>query len=223
MTTGSGGIAGGFAGWPDEALEFYEGLEADNSKAYWEPRKGVYEQAVKAPLEALLAEVEGDFGPFKIMRPYRDVRFSADKTPYKTNIGAGSHTGAGGVYVSFSARGLFSGAGTWHMSKDQLVRYREAVDGAAGAELEAIGERLAEAGFELEGETLKRAPKGWPADHPRAKLLRYTSVLVGRNYPTAPWMATAEAKERVVEVWRAAAPVNAWLDAHVGPAESPMR
>jgi uncharacterized protein (TIGR02453 family) len=221
--TGVTGVAG-FAGWPDEALEFYEGLEADNSKAYWEPRKGVYERAVKGPMEALIREVEDEFGPFKIMRPYRDIRFSADKTPYKTNIGAGSHAGAGGaggVYVSYSADGLFAGAGTWHMSKDQLVRYRQAIDGPAGAELESIEARLAEAGYELGGETLKRAPKGWPPDHPRVRLLRFTSVLVGHNYPPAPWMATSQARDRVIEVWRAAAPVNSWLDAHVGPAESP--
>ncbi len=210
----------GFGGWPDEALEFFEGLEADNTKAYWEPRKPLYERAVKAPMEALLAEVEGEFGSFKLMRPYRDIRFSADKTPYKTNIGAGSSTGTGGVYVSFSANGIYAGGGTWHLSRDQLVRYREAIDGAAGEELEAIDGRLGEAGYELEGrETLKRAPKGWSQDHPRIRLLRFTSVLVGRHFPPAPWMATAAVKDRVVEVWRAAAPVNAWLDANVGPAE----
>jgi uncharacterized protein (TIGR02453 family) len=209
-----------FAGWPDEALEFFEGLEADNSKAYWEPHRAIFESAVKAPMETLLAELEGEFGPFKIMRPYRDVRFSANKTPYKTHIGAGGGgNGGSGVYVSFSAQGIYAGGGTWHMSKDQLVRYREAVDGAAGADLEAIGAALAATGFALEGETLKRAPKGWPADHPRITLLRYTSVLVGRHFPPEPWMATAEARDRVVEVWRAAGPANAWLDDHVGPAE----
>jgi uncharacterized protein (TIGR02453 family) len=212
-------------GWPDEGLEFFEGLEADNTKAYWEPRKAVYERSVKGPMEALLAEVEGEFGPFKIMRPYRDVRFSADKTPYKTFIGAGSNSSVfgSGVYVAFSAHGLYSGAGTWHLSRDQLVRYREAVAGEAGGELEDLGAAVADSGFELQGETLKRAPKGWPGDHPRIKLLRHTSVLVGRHHPPAEWMATAEAKQRVVEVWRVAIPVNGWLERHVGPAESSDR
>lgn len=224
MTTRSAGRdgIGTFAGWPDEALEFYEGLEADNTKAYWDPRKAIYERAVKAPMEAMLAELEGEFGPFKIMRPYRDVRFSADKTPYKTSIGAGSHTGAAGVYVSFSANGLSCGAGTWQMSKDQLVRYRDAVDGVAGAALEAIAAEVPERGLELGGETLKRAPKGWPQDHPRVTLLRHTSLFVGRHYPTAPWMATAEAKDRVAEVWRAATASKSWLDVNVGPAQTPM-
>jgi len=214
---------GGFAGWPDEALEFYEGLEADNSKAYFDPRKPVYDRAVKAPMDALLAEVEPEFGSFKVMRPYRDIRFSADKTPYKSYIGAGSESDAAGVYVAFSARGMYAGAGIWHLSRDQLVRYRAAIDGAAGDRLEAIAVDLGAAGFALEGETLKRAPKGWPADHPRIKLLRHTSILVGRQYAPAPWMATAEAKDRVVEVWRVAGPVIAWLNTHVGAAEMPLR
>ncbi|MDQ1428257.1 MAG: hypothetical protein QOK39_1733 [Acidimicrobiaceae bacterium] len=213
---------GPFTGWPDEALDFYEGLEADNSKAYWDPRKPVYERAVKAPMEALLAELEAEFGPFKIMRPYRDVRFSADKTPYKTFIGAGSPSPAG-VYVAFSAGGLYAGAGIWHLSRDQLLRYRAAVDGAPGDELERIEADLSAAGFELGGETLKRAPKGWAADHRRIELLRHTSVLVGRSYPPESWMATPEAEERVLAVWRVARPVTAWLDTYVGAAEEPIR
>jgi uncharacterized protein (TIGR02453 family) len=222
VTTGGAGSAG-FAGWPDEALEFYEGLEADNTKAYWDPRKAIYERSVKAPMEALLAEVEAEWGPFKIMRPYRDVRFSADKTPYKTFIGAGSRTQAAGVYTAFSARGVFAGAGIWHLSKDQLVRYRDALDGPAGERLEEVGTALVAAGFDLEGETLKRAPKGWATDHPRIKLLRHTTLIIGRQFAPAAWMATPEAKTRVVEVWRAARPLNAWLDANVGPAETPPR
>jgi uncharacterized protein (TIGR02453 family) len=222
VTAGLAGSAG-FAGWPDEALEFYEGLEADNSKSYWDPHKPVYQQSVRAPMEALLAEVEPEFGPFKIMRPFRDIRFSADKTPYKTYIGAGSTAGSAGVYVAFSAHGLFAGAGIWHLSKDQLVRYRDAVDRAAGEELERIAADLASEGFELEGETLKRAPKGWPADHPRIKLLRHTTAIIGRQFPPAAWMATPEAKARVLEVWRKARPILSWLDANVGPAEAPAR
>lgn len=212
-----------FTGWPDAAIEFFEGLEADNSKAYWESNRKVYEEAVRAPMEALLAEVEPEFGPFKIMRPYRDLRFSADKTPYRTNIGAGSHLGGAGVYVSFSGQGLFAGVGIWHLSKDQLVRYRDAVDGPPGTELESIEASLRAAGLELGGETLKRAPKGWPADHPRARLLRYTSVVVGRHDPPAPWMATRAAKDRVVELWRIGRPLNTWLETNVGVAETPTR
>src|SRR5256884_8228741 len=114
----------GFRGWPAEAIEFYEGLEADNSRTYWQANKKVYEQAVQGPMEELLAELAPEFGEGKIYRPYRDVRFSADKTPYKTAMGASLATGG---YVQFSTEGLAAGSGMWMMEADQLERYRRAV------------------------------------------------------------------------------------------------
>ena len=90
-----------FDGWPEEALEFYEGLTADNSKAYWTAHKAVYEDAVLRPMTELVEELAAEFGEAKIFRPYRDVRFSADKSPYKTHIGAVIGTG----YVQLSADG----------------------------------------------------------------------------------------------------------------------
>src|SRR5579863_8431980 len=109
-----------FTGWPAEALEFYEGLAADNSKSYWTAHKATYDQAVYAPMAALLAELESEFGAGRILRPYRDLRFSADKTPYKTAIAASL---AGGGYIQLSARGLGVGSGMYHMAADQVERY----------------------------------------------------------------------------------------------------
>ena len=77
-----------FRGWPAEALDFFEGLEADNSKTYWLQNKDVYEDTVRAPMESLLEELGQEWGEGKIFRPYRDIRFSSDKSPYKTNIAA---------------------------------------------------------------------------------------------------------------------------------------
>src|SRR5918994_4148745 len=114
-----------FRGWPVEALEFFEGLEAENTKAYWERNKGAYRDVVRAPMEELVAELEPDWGPGRIFRPYRDVRFSKDKSPYKTAIGA---TVGGSGYVQLDARGLAAGSGMWEMAPDQLERYRAAVD-----------------------------------------------------------------------------------------------
>src|SRR3990170_4474832 len=114
-----------FKGWPAEALHFYEGLEADNSKAYWQDNKAIYDECVRAPMDGLLSELAPEFGEGKLFRPYRDIRFSADKSPYKTAIAASL---AWGGYVHLSAEGLFVGSGMYHMAPDQLERYRAAVD-----------------------------------------------------------------------------------------------
>ena len=112
-----------FSGWPAEALEFYEGLVADNSKSYWLAHKDVYETCVLAPMRELVAELEPEYGESKIFRPYRDVRFSKDKTPYKTEIAAAF----GDSYVRLSAAGLGAGRGMHEMAADQLDRYRSEV------------------------------------------------------------------------------------------------
>ena len=121
-----------FRGWPVEALEFFEGLAADNSKAYWQRNKAVYDEVVRAPMEELLAELAPEFGEGRIFRPYRDIRFSRDKSPYKTQIGAM----VGDGYVQLTAEGLAVGSGMWEMAPDQLERYRAAVsEGRSGGKL----------------------------------------------------------------------------------------
>ncbi len=204
-----------FRGWPAEALEFYEGLEADNSRTYWRRNKTVYEQLVRAPMEQLLAELEPDWGPVRLFRPYRDVRFSSDKSPYKTHIGAM----VGDGYVQLSADGLAAGSGMWEMSPDQLDRYRRAVaHDRTGRALARIVATVREAGLEVTGfGALKTAPRGYPKDHPRVELLRLKGIVTWREWPAGAWLGTAKAKDRVVELFRLSVPLNQWLRAHVGP------
>jgi uncharacterized protein (TIGR02453 family) len=204
-----------FRGWPAEAVEFYEGLEVDNSKAYWTEHKAVYEAAVQAPMAALLADLADEFGEGKIFRPYRDVRFSADKTPYKTAIAATVGSG----YVHLSADGLMAAAGMYHLAPDQLDRYRRAVsDGGTGPQLEGLIGALRQAKVEVHGtDPLKTVPKGYPKDHVRADLLRNKGLIAMKEWPVAGWLGTAAAKTRVVEVLRAAGPLCGWLDDNVGP------
>jgi uncharacterized protein (TIGR02453 family) len=204
-----------FRGWPTTAVEFFDGLEADNSKTYWLAHKDVYERDVKAPMVELLDELEDEFGEAKLFRPYRDVRFSADKTPYKTAIAA--TIGAG--YVRFSAEGLTAGLGKYHMEPDQLERYRGAVaDEPSGKELERVLAGLRRARLDVHGtDPLRTAPQGYPKDHPRVELLRYKGVVVMKAWPVAAWLGTAAAKKRVVQLFDTAAPLEAWLTRHVGP------
>ena len=102
----------GFSGWPAEAVEFFSGLQADNTKAYWTAHKAVYEESVRGPMAELLGELSGEFGPGRIARPYRDVRFRADKSPYKTEIYASLDRGG---YVRFAADGLTAAVGYYMM------------------------------------------------------------------------------------------------------------
>ena len=209
-----------FKGWPAEAIEFYEGLEADNSKAYWQAHKLVYEQHVKGPMDELLAELAAEFGAGKVFRPNRDVRFSADKTPYKTAIGAVCSDGG---YVQFSAKGLGVGSGMWMMGPDQLERYRRAVaDEGTGGDLVDIIEAARKAKIEATGhDVLKTAPKGYPKDHPRIELLRYKGLIAWKEWPAGAWLGKKTAKDRVVEFFRATRPLNGWLKANVGDSASP--
>jgi uncharacterized protein (TIGR02453 family) len=203
-----------FAGWPIEAVEFYEGLEADNSKVYWQDNKAVYDSHVKAPMDELLAELADEFGTGKIFRPYRDVRFSADKTPYKTNCAATIGSG----YVSFSAEGLSVGGGLYMPDPKALARYRQAVDKEkSGVELATIVAALHKAGYDtMAHEVLKTAPRGYPKDHPRIDLLRHKGIAMMKTWPVGAWLGTKKARDRVVETLRAGVPLNDWLARHVG-------
>jgi uncharacterized protein (TIGR02453 family) len=200
----------GFRGWPVEAIEFYEGLLADNSKTYWQAHKQTYEDCVRAPMQELLTELEPEFGPGKIFRPYRDVRFSADKTPYKTHIGAILE---GGGYIQVGADGLATGSGIWHMESDVLARYRAAVDDDdRGGALEAVIASLGSEGIVvISREALKSAPRGFDRDHPRADLLRRKGLAAWRDFGVGAWLGSAKAKTRVTDFLRAAQPLNDWL------------
>jgi uncharacterized protein (TIGR02453 family) len=203
-----------FSGWPAEALVFYEGLEADNSKEYWTSRKAVYQEKVLRPMEELVEELAPEFGEPKIFRPYRDIRFSHDKTPYKTHIGA---TVGPACYIQLSADGLSAGAGRWHLEPAELTQYRAGVAGPDGAELAAIVASLSKAGVEVHGHgTLKSAPRGYPADHERIDLLRHKGLTTWRHWNPTPWLSTPVAAGKISEFFRTSAAFCGWLASHVG-------
>jgi uncharacterized protein (TIGR02453 family) len=208
-----------FRGWQPEVVEFFDGLEMDNTKSYWTAHKEFYSANVLGPMQALVAELAPEFGEGRIFRPYRDTRFSADKSPYKINIA--SHNDAG--YISLSSDALGVGSGLYMPSPGQLTRFRAAVaDGRRGAELVRLVKDLRGKRIRVSArETLKSAPRGYASDHPRIELLRYKGLTAWKEWPVGAWLASAAPKRRIAEVLRATAPLREWLDRNVGAADGP--
>jgi uncharacterized protein (TIGR02453 family) len=193
-----------FAGFRPEALDFLVELALNNDRSWFGPRKAEYEALLKTPLEQLCAAVDDAFrardlplsadparSPFRI---YRDVRFSKDKSPYKTNVGAsfpwvGQGGGVGG-YFHLEPGGIFVGGGMWHPAPARLAAWRNAVvedgervhaaldDPDFGATFGAVG-----------GDRLKRGPAGFPPDHPDLELLKLKDVTFGRPLSDADVLA----------------------------------
>ena len=184
-----------FAGFSRDAIQFLVDLALHNERTWFQPRKGEYERLLKEPLESLCTALGERFeargmpfrsdparSPFRI---YRDVRFSADKTPYKTHVSASfpwaGEGGGVGAYFHFQPGEMFAGGGMWHPEPAQLAAWRGAVDG----DLDSVKAVLDDSAFvstfgHVSGDSLKRVPTGFPADHPAADLLKLKDVTFGR-------------------------------------------
>jgi uncharacterized protein (TIGR02453 family) len=182
-----------FTGFGREAIQFLVDLADNNDRAWFTPRKGEYERLLKQPLEDLCVALDERFrargiplradtrSPFRI---YRDVRFSKDKSPYKTNVAASfpyteGEASAGG-YFHFSPGEMYMGGGLWHPEPGRLAAWRAFVDRGAG--LEALDDpAFVETFGEIHGDSLTRVPPGYPKDHPRADLLKLKDMTFGRR------------------------------------------
>jgi len=216
-----------FTGFPDDTFAFFDGLERDNSKAYFTDHRPLYDAHVRGALELMLGELAAELGgEVKMFRQNRDVRFSNDKSPYKTTtygvIGK-RPKGLPPLYAQLSSWGLFAGSGYYRLAADQLERYRKAIaDEKTGRAAQQAVDAVQAAGVEVFGESLKTAPRGFARDHPRARLLRHKALFGGKRMePTDNGITRAKALRHVRTTWDACAPINAWLDKHVGPSRLP--
>ena len=202
-----------FTGFPVEALDFYDDLEADNTKSFWAAHKQVWERSVRDPMVALTEALGPEFGPAKVFRPYRDVRFSKDKTPYKDHQGAFVPAApATGWYLEVGSPGVRVGAGYYEADSARLARIRAAIaDERRGASLEGILDALERRGWERRGETLRTAPRGYSADQPRIGLLRHKSLAMGRSYGFDEVIHSPALLDRVRSDWREVRPLVEWL------------
>ncbi|RPA63531.1 DUF2461 domain-containing protein [Gordonia oryzae] len=206
----------GFTGFPEAALDFYDDLEIDNTKSFWTAHKATYSSAVAEPMVALTADLAEEFGEATLFRPYRDVRFAKDKSPYKTHQGAYVAVApATGYYVQIGAPGVRVGAGIYDTAADRLAAIRAAiVNERTGSELERIVDELSDAGWEVGGDTLKTAPRGFDRDHPRIGLLRHKTITVMRDYGFDPVIHTADLVDRIRVDWRTTTPLIEWILRH---------
>ena len=205
-----------FTGFPEAALDFYDDLEIDNTRSFWDAHKHVYDEAVRAPMLALTAALAEEFGTAKVFRPYRDVRFAKDKTPYKNHQGAFVAVGpATGWYVEIGSPGVRVGAGYYHAGGPDLARIRAAIDTEhSGQELERIVRRLEKARLrdarraaEDLAARLRRRP---PADRAVALQVAWRS---GKSYGFEKSIHTPELLDRVRKDWRALRPLVEWVAA----------
>ena len=202
-----------FTGFPVSALDFYDDLEVDNSRSFWEQHRATYAEAVRAPMTALVAALEPEFGEAKVFRPHRDVRFAKDKTPYKTHQGAFVAAGPStGWYVEISARGTRVGAGFYEASGPRLAAIRAGMaHDLHGPALEQLLDELERDGFEVSGERLKTSPRGYDADHPRIGLLRHKQLFAGKRYGFEAADIGPELLDRVRGDWRSLRPLVEWI------------
>jgi uncharacterized protein (DUF2461 family) len=205
-----------FTGWPSDATAFLAEIEADNTREFWEANRHRHAEAVHAPMRALAAELEPEFGPIRVFRPHRNRRFRPDAPPYRTDIGGVAASPGGAAFtVVLSATALTTAVGHWTFDPGQLRRYRLAVLETPGDELPRLL-----AGHDVDRRrSLRGRPRGFTGDHPRIDLLRLLGLQVVTTRPVGGWLSTPEPFARVRAAWRAAAPLVAWLDTHVGPAD----
>jgi uncharacterized protein (TIGR02453 family) len=235
VTKGASTRPGAFRGFPDARGDFFLALALHNDRDWFQSHRSEYEEGWAAPMAALLDEVrdglDGAYGRRglsepKVFRIHRDVRFSKDKTPYKTHVagwipletGRAAIPGVSpaAIYLQVGVDERFTGSGCWTLEPDALKRFRTALlDPRRGAALARRLDVLTARGFSISSSgSLVRVPAGVAPDHPRAGLLRMKGLVVDpgevpRKLLTRPGLAGW-----LVEQARAAAPVVNWLADH---------
>jgi uncharacterized protein (TIGR02453 family) len=218
---------GKFEGFGPEVKRWFTGLEADNSREYFAANRDFFERSIRDQMKALLTELSDRVGGgVRLFRQHRDVRFSRDKSPYKTNtygVVYGSELAMLGLYASISAHGLVAGSGYFRMARDQLDRYRDGVvDDEHGPELSGLVATATRAGLQLWGDSLATAPRGYRKDHERIELLRRKNLTLGDTLKFGGGIGRSAGLRFVADTWRSAAPVTGWLDRHVGASTLPV-
>ncbi len=225
-----------FEGFRPEAIQFFVELTENNNREWFQPRKAEYERLVKEPLEALVAALAERLAArdiplqadpkHSIFRIYRDTRFSKDKSPYKTHLGASfpwieraagvevpdERAHGNGGYFNFQPGEMYVGGGMWQPDRARLEAFRRAVVDQP----ERVAAALDDPGFVAvfgsvsSHEPLKRVPPGYPADHPRADLLKSRDIVFGRRLADDE-VLSPDLPDTLADAYAAAMPVFRFL------------
>ena len=200
-----------FTGFTTEAFSFWKGLERHNNRDWFQAHKDQYEQAVRRPMQLLIEELAPLYGPGRLSRINKDMRFQKEK-PYKNYLA----TGLGGSYISFSKEGLWVGTGIYKPEPATLRELRAAIaDDSAGRELTRIIASMTRKGFEVDTHArLDKPPRGYDAAHPRVELLRMKDIYVGKSFGVRE-VASANLPRDVARAITALEPFRVWLRQYV--------
>ncbi len=218
-----------FDGFPREGIDFMKRLKRNNNRPWFEKHKAEYESSVKLPMQSLIAALHPHFERFapefdinpkrSLFRIYRDVRFSKDKTPYKTHVAAhfvlrGKPKGVegSGYYLHIEPGEVFLGGGIYMPDNDQLKKIRRAIADQAGQFLSIVQDPRFKKFFgKLEGDKLQRVPKGYEPDHAMAEWLKYKQFFVGAEWSESKCLKRKFVPE-IVAVFEAATPLVRFLN-----------
>lgn len=212
-----------FRGWPRGALAFLRELEDNNEREWFHANRPRYEQLLAEPARVLGQDLS-DLGRPKVFRPFNDTRFHQGP-PIKEHVGlAVGYEGSGGFYVELSLDGLFIATGLHNPQSDQVERFRAAVaDGRKAAALARAVAAAEAAGLALNEPDMKRVPRGYPADHPRAEMLMRRRLVATRRDKAGAWLSRPEAYTRIRAALDGGVPLVRWLRTHVGPSQKTAR
>jgi uncharacterized protein (TIGR02453 family) len=203
--------------WPPDALEFLGELEQNNDRDWFKANRRRYDEHLLAPAREL-ADKLSHLGPPRFFRPWNNTRFRPGP-PLKEQLGVAIGYGAaGGYYFELSLDGLIVAGGLYHPARDQLERFRAVIDDDRRAKaFERTVGKATRAGLSIAEPGLKRAPRGYPNDHPRIDRLRLMHLIVSCRHPLEPWLHEAACDELVRTQLDSAKPLVKWLAETVGP------
>lgn len=207
-----------------DAIHFFDDLDQNNNRQWWKANANRYATAVCEPFLELIESIDPDLD-WRTYRPHRDTRFARDKTPYKNFIGAATQLPTGnGYFVRIDRHGLLVASGYPMMAKDQLARFRAALDDteAGNRFVAAVDQSTNRDGITItEGRypPLATAPRGYPRNHPRIRWLRTKGVEIPQRIVVPNWLSHPDAGTRILDLLQEGRSVTDWLDRHVGPSE----